>query len=324
MSLSEVQDRYRRALVVEHPVKRDTRRYRRALRQVQHLQQATGLTVEAVHTERDSKQTQTKVLESQRPTDLIIVLGGDGTMNTVVNAQLRLEQAERADVLPTKAGSSCDMYRSLIGNITGRTALAHILTSGQRVQVHPLEVAIKKGAFDIPNVQYAVNNAGIQYPARMSQVLNGGDHRNSLIGRVPIAGEHLQNMLTTWRSFSELQTFTSIWDSVGSRELLGMNFIHAERAMRYGRFAIQHTDSEFLSIDQIVAERSAVALDGMRMTFGLLTGERHKYLQFTVGNVPTFGHVDGEPFPIDAGSMVEVGLADSYVTTYSLRSNVVT
>lgn len=48
-------------------------------------------------------------------------------MNVVVDAQLASEPEKRADLLAVKAGTACDMYRSLFEKLSGQAVLAHIL-----------------------------------------------------------------------------------------------------------------------------------------------------------------------------------------------------
>ena len=305
---------YERGLVVHHPGV-NVRRYRRTWRQVNHLVVEHGLDVTSHRTSESRQDTIEAIARALRPTDLVIVVGGDGTLNMVVSALYKDPDKAKPDILTTNAGSAADCNRSLNGRHIGERALAHVLQHGQLTKIHPLRLQIGS---EEPAVHYGVNNAGLNFTAKFAKLLNSDGRRHSRLRAIPM----LQNAGTFRASLRDrrLMEIRHI-ESDTLDAVLDWSAVHSHKAARYGLYDISHTDDEFLVLTQLEASAAAVALASLRMMTGNLPSERKSYVAFKTGDQPTVGHVDGEVFDVPPESLVAVDLAPEPFAAWSTYAN---
>ncbi len=76
---------------------------------------------------------------------LLVIIGGDGTVNAVIGELLKLEATvpKQASVLPLWGGNASDLAH--MANGRRRNTVRHILRGGQRIAVRPMEYTLSHG-----------------------------------------------------------------------------------------------------------------------------------------------------------------------------------
>jgi diacylglycerol kinase family enzyme len=229
---------YERCLVVHRPGK-STRRYGRTWRQVNDLVVNHGLDIETYRTSPDRDATVKGIAEAYRPSDLVIVVGGDGTLNTVANAIYSAKDKPSPEILTTIAGTAADCNRSLNSRNLGERALSNVIGNGRLVAVRALQMQI--GSAD-GETHYGVNNAGLNFTGRFAVLLNSEEHRSSYLRAMPF----LQNTATYMASLRDRSTMDIYRNGNPVPDtLLDWSAVHSHEAAKYGMFDISHTDDEF-------------------------------------------------------------------------------
>lgn len=311
---------FTRGLVVYNPTKTATPKFRKMQEKIRHLSSTHNLPLTPVDTHKDSRPTQDKILQTMRDRDLLIILGGDGTVNVAVSALLRVERAKRPTIVAAPMGTANDFSRNHSGRLRGVHGLTHLLRAGKQIDIHPMVVSVENTQASTQDEYIGVNNAGFHYTGSFSRRLNSPGHRDSRLRRVPLVGQLAQELRSVHNSTAELTTFTSHEDGGDeSQQLVDRTLVHARTVGKYGHFAISHVDNEFLDIPNSEATRSAIIKSAARMALGLEPGIRRTNITFMTGMEPTVGHVDGEPFDIDPYSFVEAHLSDEAFSAYSLQ-----
>lgn len=317
--MSEDQE-YNRAVVLYNPTKESTPRFTTAREQVNVLTQSLGIPLETVASDRDTRTTQERVLKIVTSSDLLLVLGGDGTINPAVQALVRQDKEKRLTLLAVPVGTANDFSRNHNGSVRGPDGLVTILRSGKLIDIHPMSLSVASEAEDRPHDYIAINNAGIGYTALMAELLDSSWHRDSALRKMPIIGQVAQEIRAGNRSMSNLKLMP-IYEN-GNDEptyVLDRSFVHAQTAGKYGRYRISHLDPEFLDIPSYEATRRGIIGGAVATMIGRYNGQRATQVKFSTGEQEALGHVDGETFVVAPSSQVTVGLAPESFKTYSRK-----
>src|SRR5581483_2140017 len=103
---------YDRAVVLSNPAKEGSPEYEQNMRRIRHLSEAFDLPVRYFSTNSDRLKTQARMLKILGERDLLIVVGGDGTINTAVQILVSQDKEKRAGLLVAPAGTANDFSRN--------------------------------------------------------------------------------------------------------------------------------------------------------------------------------------------------------------------
>jgi diacylglycerol kinase family enzyme len=316
-NMQSLQMDYRRLLIVVNPTKKNTRDYRRAELQIAYLASALELHVARIEMSRASSKTVSRIVAAVEPHDLVLVESGDGGMNLVVTALMRVGQHHRPDIIQVPVGTANDTFRSLNGALHGTRMLARILKS-PRVHIHPLCVSVQTADGE-SSIHLAVSYVGFNYTAELAKLINGSAHRTGKLRMIPLIGIRLQDAYTWARSFSGISAFDSYeQDGTKVRQVVDRIIMHSRVVGRYGRPKARHADDVFEDYVSVRSTRRGVFSAVLRVVFGMSNGQKRKMVSFTLGEQPIQAHVDGETFIIKPRSTVTVTLHPESVTTYSV------
>jgi hypothetical protein len=306
---------HERGLVVFNPLKSSSRRFKTAEQQLAYAEQKYKLPLTRLRTEADRERTSDKIQQALRAGDLLMVLGGDGTVNVVAEALVANPQ-EATRLLAVPQGTANDFARSHSGKMTGVKAITRLLERDHQAVVRPLAVHVVDDS--AKRTFLAVNNAGFHYTADFARRLDHPEHRASRLQRVPIIGQFSQEMRSVAQSLNNLTTFTCYdADEYDPRELLDRTLIHAKTVAKYGRFAVNHSSEYFLDISNAEPTRASVIKSAAQMALGRANGVERTSLTFTTGEESILGHVDGEVFAIAPYSTITAELFENSFTAYS-------
>jgi diacylglycerol kinase family enzyme len=312
-----IQSRYKRLLVVVNPTKRHSGAYKRAEVQITYLEHSLGVSVIQLETSPTAKETISHITAVAQPNDLLLVAGGDGSLNTVATALVQIENDLRPDFLPIPVGTANDTFRSLNGTLSGKRALIRLLKSS-RVTIHPLIISITTPEGKT-TTQLAISHAGFNYTARFSSLMNGAAHKTGKLRSVPLVGSFLQDVATWKRTFKDISTYDSYEAGTTiARPIVDRIVMHSRVVGKYGRPHVKHTDDVFEDYISIDSTRRGVFFAVLRVFFGKSDGQKRKSISFIVGEKTLLSHVDGETYTIPSRATVTVSFSPESITTYSL------
>ncbi len=306
---------HERGLVVFNPLKATSRRFVRAQKQLIYASEMYDLPLTYLSTEADRQHSKYKIQEALRANDLMIVAGGDGTLNVAADG-LVASSKEAVRLIAIPQGSANDFARIHSGKMSGQRAISALLERDHQVVIHPLMVSVDDD--DTVRTFMAVNNAGFNYTADFAQRLDSTDHRTSRLRNVPLVGQITQELRSVVSSLADLKTFSCFESGeTEPRQLLDRTLVHSAKAGKYGRFAVNHTSNYFLDIVNSQPTRMSIAKAAVQMALGVAPAERRTSIAFNIGEEPILGHVDGEVFAITPNSRITAELSDKSFTAYS-------
>lgn len=313
---------FERAVVLFNPNKSATPRFENAMQQVHFLSKDHCLPITELETSADKTETQQDITENVRGSDLLIIVGGDGSTNIAVQAILQTEKVDdRPTTLIVPAGSANDFARNHNGKLGHRKErLSNIFAHCRVAEIHPLSLVVERPSADQIDSYIAVNNAGFGYTAKLAYMINQTEHRDSWIREMPVVGYFAQDMVTGFKSLQGLNAIPFFEGSDDSpKDLADRSFVHARIAGKYGHYDTSHYDTEFVDALVATATKRAILTEAGFTMIGIGTGIRTSMASFTIGDQPTIGHVDGETFPVEANSSVVVRLSEQAFKTLTTR-----
>lgn len=290
----------------------------RGNRQLEELRRISGLPVEPIMTDIDPTVTDGK-LKILEPTDLLYVIGGDGTINQTIGALM----ASQAILMPTRSGNACDLAVSANGrnepwqiynNYKNRNGGANINVS------HPIEVTLGNHGDETP--VYAINYVSFGYGALAMRYINGIPRTNSngsssAIKRV--AGMRREGSKLMQAS-KDMRPFKVTFQDDNEKLIKDISFVHSPRMAKLGRIPISHTDDQiFESIVEDI-NRLNVPAYFLKMMLARLPGEYITSTSFRLdkcSNNPLYYQVDGEASLVPDDNDITVGLAQKPVRILS-------
>ena len=293
--------------------------------QLQDLINFTGLKQDRIHTSRDPVETGGALSEELEPTDLLYVIGGDGTVNMATEALMDT----KAIVLPTRSGNANDLARALNGNLAPWQVYQEAFMNGalRSVEVRPIQVEIEDMQGRVHDLSLAMNYVSFGFAALASEYLNrpwesqliyelykNMSPKVQALMRLPSEARQLA------RAARDINPFEVV---IGDTrfETVDLSFVHSSKMAKFGNFAINHTDDFMLS--SMLSEKGVGAMAGqfVRMMFKAMSVEQTAGAEFCVSsgadNQQLFYQVDGEAHALPKTSIVSVSLADKFIRALS-------
>ena len=311
-----------RIFVLENPVAKNGHI---GNRQLQDLINFTGLKQDRIYTSRDPVETGGALSEELEPTDLLYVIGGDGTVNMATEALMDT----KAIVLPTRSGNANDLARALNGNLAPWEVYREAFTNGvlRSVEVRAIQVDVDRLDNTFHDRKYAMNYVSFGFAALASEYVNRPwEHQlmyelyKVLPPKVQAAMRLPREAVQLGKAARDISPFEVI---VGDqrREVVDLSFVHSSRMAKLGRFPLEHTADYMLS--SMLSEKGVGAMAGqfVRMMFKAMSVEQTAGAEFCVSsgadNQQLFYQVDGEAHALPKTSIVSVSLADKFIRALS-------
>lgn len=317
-----------RILALKNPISKNGLR---GERQLQDLVGFSELPFDVLETDREPDVTGDRLLDKLEETDILYVIGGDGTVNVAIEPAVQ----KQALLLPTRSGNANDLAMSTNGRLAPwRIYSDYLRGDADATSVHPIEVTIDNGKDS--ESRYAINYSSFGYAALASLYINQPWQHPSLkhifdtlppslknAMRLPREGYLLAKAAAKTSSFDYCEPNTGEGDEK-IIQAADVTVVHSERMAKLGRFNVRHTDPFVFS--SLLTEASVVAIGQqfINMMHGKIVGKHVTDLTFRAvnnsGNV-LYYQVDGEAFPLPNSSTINIGLADSTLRVLNTRFN---
>lgn len=246
----------------------------------------------------EKQHTEARLDKVLHPGDLVVVAGGDDTMNTAANV---LAGRKEIAMLPLKAGNGNDFVHGLYGK-AARLAPHELLTRGQPVAIHPLRVAL-----DGLDHKLAVNYVSAGATAYGSRVLNHPWYRS-------LPGYQLEKLRDAYEwSVLPLSAF------ILSRSFRITEEGHERRVIDFtaanGPFMAKHAKLPIeLQEPRAFAFECNSELQLLNWALNLVNGtpegrylERDRERRLQIGRT-VLAHIDAEPFTIEKGTELTLSI----------------
>ncbi|MDB5169363.1 MAG: hypothetical protein JWO41_719 [Candidatus Saccharibacteria bacterium] len=295
-----------RILVLENPFCKNAAR---GNRQLPDLIEFSGLASDTVQTDRDFAVTADRLKNVLEPTDLLYVIGGDGTVNQTLEPLIR----SQALLLPTRSGNANDLALSM----NGRRAPWKIFSDFKHgmasdVKVHPIEVTINSN--DLQEIGYAVNYASFGYAALASHYLNQPWQHprfQQAYYKLPALAQNLVGLSREGYLLGKAAVDAEPFQYSDQDYAVDITAVHSKRMAKLGRFNVQHTDPCMFAVHLPQAGVLAIGKEVAKMAQGKTAGEYVSHLAFSVGPTGSalYYQLDGEAHPLPNHSNISIGLA---------------
>jgi diacylglycerol kinase family enzyme len=236
--------------------------------------------------------TEEELLESILPNDILIVCGGDGTANWVLNQIIDNNINHKTAIIPLPFGGANDIARTLYGH----TKFIDIIANSYLTQAYPIEAKIEEG--DSTKVIHGLGYISVGATANAAAKMNNNrDHGLQSYKRYyrALSGALLSPAMVMVNGDQGFETIFDITAQNGrmSQVLHPYNdhfFENAHQLLRHANIA------QFLG-------RGALAM--MRQEKGQIIGEGQSTTIAPLHDV--YLQADGEHHPVSAGSTITIG-----------------
>jgi diacylglycerol kinase family enzyme len=309
-----------RILVVDNPYSKNGPRGRK---QLDELLDFSGLPFDTIETDYDPLVTADRLNGTLEPTDLLYVIGGDGT----VNAALKPLVEHGGLLLPTRSGNANDLATSLNGrDKPWEVFSSHLNSNGHDVNAYPLVVSVEDTS------RYSINYASVGYGALASNYLNDpwpSEKARRLYDALPRRAKNMARfprdgyMLLKAASDAGLFEYTPVGNETEETILVSdVTFVHSPRMAKLGRFEMNQTDPDFFA--SVLKKAGALAMTGqfIKMMSARMKGKHLLTAAFQVhspNGKQLYCQVDGEAFKLAESADIRVGLSQRPVRVLSTR-----
>jgi hypothetical protein len=303
-----------RVVVLENPISKNGAR---GNRQLQDLLEYSELPHVPVLTDRDPLETVGRLRDTLEPTDLLYIIGGDGTANSAVVPALE----SQALLLPTRSGNANDLAMSLYGRQPPWKTFANYMNDPetQTLAVRPIAVDIENGTS--MERKYAINYTSFGYAALAAASLNqpwAHPRLKKVFDTLPVAIQNLARLPREGMLLAQAAMNATLFDytTPDSKEpniavpAADITIVHSRRMAKVGRFNVEHTDPHvFMAVSPKNGVR-AISTQFVKTMRGNMAGEYVSDFNFRATNTTDlYYHVDGEAFTVPEAARVSVSLA---------------
>lgn len=281
------------------------------------LQNNFGLHVRPVITTPDRDETVSLIANAIEPDSLVLILGGDGTVNSTARAFMESEHDPL--MIATHSGNACDFARAT----NGRNSASDVYTMSRfnrkavlHRRIAPMLLQVTSPDRARVTRELAMNYAGFGFTALSSLLLNEPWHSNL---QSPTAQRAHRLVRETGILIEAARRSPRVAGTINGQSYYGgdVSIVHTRRMAKVARPPITHYDKELLvavTNEGLPANTYAMA----RLMLGLSVGQRRTAIDMTVDSA-TVGHVDAEPFMIDPNTHINIQLAEKGVRVLTAK-----
>ncbi|MCA9323980.1 hypothetical protein KC992_02665 [Candidatus Saccharibacteria bacterium] len=315
-----------RIVVLKNPVAKNGHVGNRQLTDLRNFLGLPSVTV-TTSIDRDETIDSLGILE---PTDLLYVIGGDGTVNQTIPSLV----SSGAVLLPTRSGNANDLARSLNGKMEPWQVFQRLGEHGVRPEeVRPIQVDITDIVTGLQSSGFAINYASFGYAALASDYINT-PWAEGLVKRLyDAAPRQVQKGMRLPREGSMLlraaNDITPFVISITNRQpkfeakAVDISVTHSPRMAKLGRFPISHMSDEMLFSHLSEAGKGAMLRQFILMMFGKMKVEPIADISFDL-SAGAHEHgmmyqVDGEAAKLPNNCHINIRLSDASVKALVTR-----
>lgn len=309
-----------RLVVAENP---RASHYRRISREVARLQRShPDFGIERIPTSANMNETHDTIMDTVRQGDVLVVIGGDGTVNQV-GSVVTSQDFDRGDApntpfVPLRGGNANDIANM----INGRASLEEILRRGEMMELFPLEVTVtapeeqtRQDPFDDGvYVRRALGYFSVHAAAEATRGLDNIKPQSDIIRWMlrHTGIQQAREVFAVLQPMAQAKPVIAIEDGYPPYALVDESFLRGDRIAKYGH---PHADltKQIFERTRVYDQGYIAALTSMiKMQQGKLEGEKtDSVTQLLYGRdgKPILTQYDGEVIEIPSGSTVNVGIA---------------
>ncbi|HSX28698.1 MAG TPA: acylglycerol kinase family protein [Candidatus Saccharimonadales bacterium] len=261
---------------------------------------------------------QLKKAVAEEPHALILIAGGDGTVNSVLSALLTHEHlataARHTPILPMWGGNANDLAGMLNG-FAFRSKLPSIIQEGSIVPIQPLECEIIAPG-QLPQRYIAACYISFGATARAAELLNRTSHRTHKLRRLPIMATLRDIHKGVWA----ILTSPSFLFQEADREQRAYEraFINGSRMAQLEAFPVVLSDKQFLQRTFVRKQKPRSFIPRVQSSHHHAMNEAMATITFSLKE-PTWMQYDGEPLQLATGTTVTISHHHGHFTALSTR-----
>jgi len=287
---------------------------KQGVKRLQKLITSAPFTIEAIPTSINPNITKAIIAASLEESDLLLIVAGDGTFNSVVDtivANNLSEQAKRTPIWSLGGGNAEDGYKAKHTSLHRRHP-EQVLKDGRIVETYPTR-------FDITNAQgekkvhaaafYAT--LGATALASSGHFLNSPKHRNSWTGKSQISRSISEPLLVAKALLSA--PVNTVMENGEPRNFYDEIFANSHIMAKYLRFSTRLTNRELYHA--VIPDRQPLKIvrSFIQGVKGTLPGNQMSetdIINFQTVH-PLWSQYDGDAFLIPANNEVSIQIHDS-------------
>jgi phosphatidylglycerophosphate synthase/diacylglycerol kinase family enzyme len=304
---------YDQVLIVQNPNSSHAKRAMRRERELKRMFDKEKVQIIPTTKNDAYKKTLQKTLEKSSGNILLCIGGGDGTVHHVANVALTASTKATITLLPLWGGNAND-FAYMLNGLSVRKKLAHIITYGHTIDIHPLEITTKHKT---SNTTYAICYASFGASAYAAHHLDQVSlSRKGRFHNVPLL-LMLRETLQVGRALLQAPTFSA--EIKGQKvKIFEQVFTNGSRIAKIDRMPVRLTDKEFYRAVQPaerpdIRKRLAQALSGK--PFGTVTKKPHSFTT----KEPVLAQFDGEVTQLPTDTVVTVALSQTNIRALSVK-----
>ncbi|MGH7234031.1 MAG: diacylglycerol kinase family protein [Candidatus Saccharimonadales bacterium] len=297
------------ATALVNPVSSSNKRGQRRLRR---LEEASPFKISTVYTSENEEATKETIRESLEGSDLLLVISGDGTFNTVVRTIISNSLSEGAKLTPiwSLGGGNAEDGTKASHTKLSRALPDNALSKGRIVHTNPIrfDVTHPDGEkLTYPAAFYATLGASALLASK--DYLSSERYRNSLLAKYSLTRSLSELPISLYGLMSASQS--SIATDNLSEDFFDAGYINSHIMAKHLRFPTNLTKPEIFHY--VIPNRQKLAryiahglIDGKPDGEYLRPGDFHNFSTERL----TIAQFDGEAETIPAGSQVSVSIHD--------------
>lgn len=257
----------------------------------------------------DERYTWDALYGNLQPDDVLLVRGGDGMFNRVLNGLMQPEATEQGldsvAILPVPEGNANDLANML----NGRHALQRIMSEGRVVGLHPLDIRMRDASTEAQ--RYAAAYFSVGGTAAAAEAVDGLKYARNRLARTKAVRKLLEVAVTVDRVGGAPPLTLTDATTGGQTTLSDRLLVRGDRIAKYGR-PHGKLDGPYEDVQTFPHNNLQAICAMIAMQRGRLQGEMSDRTAYTVtshdGN-PIPVQLDGEVRRIDSGTAVSVACA---------------
>lgn len=297
-----------RIFVLQNPVSKNCIR---GARQLADLLEVSGLPSITRETDCDPDAT-IESLSILEPTDLLYVIGGDGTVNSVIKPVAEAG----ALLLPTRSGNANDLAMSMNGRKKPRQVFKDY-QRGKATVISSRPIQIDISTENATESRLAINYVSLGYAALASRYIDALPRSQRSIASL------FKEAYALIRAAHDIDQF--LITPEGTNEpvpIVDVSIAHSARMAKVGLFPIRHDDNFMLTATIAESNIRTLGTQFIKMMFGKMAVKSVESLSFDFVN-PTnqalYYQVDGEASPLPNAANINISLAQKPVRILSTR-----